>query len=106
MRSTLGKWVEASPSATAALAAITNAKMAIVMSETKLKFFQFFDDMMLLWPSIPNRYFGPGARHFWRAPGFVSCVGKNFVRRLKSDASRFGNGCWQWAQERSSAVQV
>src|SRR6185312_11091125 len=107
MRSTLGKWVEASPSATAGLAATENAKITIGISEIKTAFFQLFDDMILLpLTRIPNRHFSPDARHFWRAPGVVSCVGKNFVRRLKSDASRFGNGCWQWAQERSSAVQV
>src|SRR6478609_3974806 len=125
MSSTLGKWLESAPLAATGLAATAIPKIAIVISEIKVAFFQFLDDMLcsfgplftieisessrrgerlpkgprfasesldadtangsVSWKLTHSRR----ARHFWRAPGVVSCVGKNFVRRLESDASRF-----------------
>jgi hypothetical protein len=46
MSSTLGKWLESVPLAAIGLAAIANAKIAIVISENKAAFFQFLDDML------------------------------------------------------------
>src|SRR5947209_20545933 len=106
MSSMLGKWLESAPLAATGLAAITNAKIAIGMSEMKAAFFQFFDDMLCSFAPYSNRNFGPGARHFWRAPGLVSCVGKHFVWRLEGDTGRFWNRCRQRAQERRSTGQA
>src|SRR5438309_2963718 len=47
MSSTFGKWLDSAPPlAETGLAAITNAKIAIGMSEMKAAFFQFFDDIL------------------------------------------------------------
>src|SRR5258707_13519800 len=61
MSSTLGKWLESAPLAATGLAAITNAKIAMGMSEIKVAFFQFFDMLCSFGPlfrfetSVPAR---------------------------------------------------
>jgi hypothetical protein len=69
----LGKWLDsASPLAETGLAATTNAKIAIGMSEMKAAFFQFFDDMLCSFARIPNRQFWSQRAPFLARAG--SCV--------------------------------
>src|ERR1041384_6401893 len=87
MSSTLGKWLESASLAAAGLAATANAKIAIVMSDINVAFFQFFNGMLCSLVLYSESKFQSrrapvsGARR-----EFQSCAGKNFVRRLESDA--------------------
>src|SRR5579859_4701691 len=79
MSSTLGKWLESAPLAAIGLAAITNAKIAIVMSEMKTALFQFFDHMLCSFApvfrieiSLPARATAGARRELCHALGRIS----------------------------------
>src|ERR1700719_1308291 len=80
MSSTLGKWLDSAPPlAETGLAEITNAKIAIGMSEMKAAFFQFFDDMLCSFGplfrfeiSVPARAISGTHRELGHALGRIS----------------------------------